>query len=45
MTEYIELTPLERLIIWIRITNMNSSEIGESLGIAHMSVGRSVVSC
>ena len=40
MTEFIELTRLERLIIWMRRNNMNFSEIGKSLGITRMSAGR-----
>lgn len=40
MPEYIELTRLERLIIWMRRNNINFSEIGESLGITRMSAGR-----
>ena len=40
MPEYIELSRLERLIIWMRRNNINFSEIGESLGITRMSAGR-----
>lgn len=40
MTEYIELTRLERLIIWLRRNDMNFSRIGELLGITRMSAGR-----
>lgn len=40
MTGYIELTRLERLIIWMRRNKMNFSEIGKSLGITRMSAGR-----
>jgi hypothetical protein len=36
MTEYIKLTGLERLIIWLRRNNVNFSKIDELLGITRM---------
>lgn len=40
MSEYVELTRLERLIIWMRRNKTSFSAIGESLGITRMSAGR-----
>ncbi len=39
MPEAIELTRLERLIIWMRRNRINFSGIGASLGITRMSAG------
>lgn len=40
ITDSVELTRLERLLIWMRRNRINFSEIGESLGITRMSAGR-----
>lgn len=40
MADYIKLTRMECLLIWMRRNNINFSKIGESLGITRMSAGR-----